>query len=147
MLVSYKCNGGGDSGGGYSERWATSPVVVVSGTNRTQRPMDQGQTPWGGGAAFSLFSQVSKTILVFETGIKGNSEADSFQPDANSLSMTNHLATTNFLFADGHVKAMKPMATIGTTLNMWSMDPDTVPPSGSGRISNVLASVSEPLMQ
>jgi prepilin-type N-terminal cleavage/methylation domain-containing protein/prepilin-type processing-associated H-X9-DG protein len=32
-----------------------------------------------------------------------------------------HLATTNLLFADGHVKAMKPLATI-SPLNMWTVD-------------------------
>ena len=31
-----------------------------------------------------------------------------------------HLGTSNFLFADGHVKALKPIATIGST-NMWTL--------------------------
>jgi prepilin-type processing-associated H-X9-DG protein len=36
---------------------------------------------------------------------------------------TGHLATVNFLFADGHVKAMKPLAT-GTPVNMWTCEED-----------------------
>jgi prepilin-type processing-associated H-X9-DG protein len=40
----------------------------------------------------------------------------------------NHLANTTFLFADGHVKSLKPSATI-RGMNMWSLEPatDTVP--------------------
>ncbi|BCM92933.1 hypothetical protein IAD21_04817 [Abditibacteriota bacterium] len=34
----------------------------------------------------------------------------------------NHLGTTNLLFGDGHVKALKPSATTSTTINMWTID-------------------------
>jgi prepilin-type processing-associated H-X9-DG protein len=39
--------------------------------------------------------------------------------DGNGFEFTNHLGTTNFLFADGHVKALKPTATINP--NMWTI--------------------------
>ena len=37
---------------------------------------------------------------------------------ANNMLMQGHLGTTNFLFGDGHVKALKPLSTI-TPYNMW----------------------------
>ncbi|BCM91029.1 hypothetical protein IAD21_02893 [Abditibacteriota bacterium] len=48
-----------------------------------------------------------------------------------------HMGTSNFLFCDGHVKAMKPLATI-TTKNMWSCEDDGPITSGDGltRITN-----------
>lgn len=40
-----------------------------------------------------------------------------------------HLGTVNFLFCDGHVKAMKPLATV-TTTNMWTVEEDGAGGSG-----------------
>ena len=42
----------------------------------------------------------------------------------DDMKMTNHLGTTNFLFADGHVKSMKPVNT-GTPTNMWNVNNTT----------------------
>ncbi len=33
-----------------------------------------------------------------------------------------HIATANYLFADGHVKALGPMATVANGVNMWTRD-------------------------
>jgi prepilin-type processing-associated H-X9-DG protein len=38
--------------------------------------------------------------------------------DGGRNKITNHLGMSNWLFADGHVKAMKPAATM-RPLNMW----------------------------
>ncbi|RYX81020.1 DUF1559 domain-containing protein [bacterium] len=41
-----------------------------------------------------------------------------------------HMTMPNWLFADGHVKSLKPLATIdqgGTSYNMWNKDPATAP--------------------
>jgi len=52
-------------------------------------------------------------------------------PDNNNpggAMFNGHLDTTNFLFFDGHVKAMRPMATLSTanggsgSTNMWAVD-------------------------
>jgi prepilin-type processing-associated H-X9-DG protein len=40
-----------------------------------------------------------------------------------------HLGTVNFLFCDGHVKAMKPIATI-TNTNMWTVEERDIAPTG-----------------
>ena len=50
----------------------------------------------------------------------------SVQEAYNNL-FKGHLGTTNFLFADGHVKALKPIAT-GTPVNMWTIEDDQVGP-------------------
>lgn len=39
-----------------------------------------------------------------------------------------HLGTVNFLFVDGHVKAMKPIAT-GSPVNMWTIEDDQAAPT------------------
>jgi prepilin-type N-terminal cleavage/methylation domain-containing protein/prepilin-type processing-associated H-X9-DG protein len=147
LVISYKCNGGSNSGGGWNDEWVKLPKYGTS--NKYRRPMDRGESPWGGGAKLSLFASASQTILVFESGIKGNSEADSFHPDANSVSMTNHLATTNFLFADGHVKAMKPTDTANANINMWSLLPTTdVPaPTGASHVATEITNITMPLLQ
>jgi prepilin-type N-terminal cleavage/methylation domain-containing protein/prepilin-type processing-associated H-X9-DG protein len=48
-------------------------------------------------------------------------------PSNQEMAFTNHLGMTNFLFCDGHVKALKPMATI-SPVNMWNIS-NTVAPS------------------
>jgi prepilin-type N-terminal cleavage/methylation domain-containing protein/prepilin-type processing-associated H-X9-DG protein len=87
----------------------------------------------GGGAALSLLQSPTQTLLVVENS--GTSTAqdlwDVADMDSGNIDLTNHLGTTNFLFADGHVKAMKPQATATTSpvLNMWTVNPtvDTPP--------------------
>ena len=35
---------------------------------------------------------------------------------------TNHLATSNYFFMDGHVKTLKPSSTCNASINMWAID-------------------------
>jgi len=80
---------------------------------------------WGGGSpSLSFIQSVSTKIILSENvntyygvmyadwtpGGAGNNMAD--------CGFAGHLSTMNNLFADGHVKAMKPTAT-GTPVNMW----------------------------
>jgi prepilin-type N-terminal cleavage/methylation domain-containing protein/prepilin-type processing-associated H-X9-DG protein len=81
------------------------------------------------GRPISSFEFPSTTISVFE--YKGN---DYFTtPDqswaANTL-YAGHLTTGNYLFLDGHVKALKPMATVAS-INMWTRDNSQNGPAGS----------------
>jgi prepilin-type N-terminal cleavage/methylation domain-containing protein/prepilin-type processing-associated H-X9-DG protein len=67
------------------------------------------------------------TILVHE---QAGGEWESFSYNTGKIdgngtanppyAFTNHLTTTNFLFVDGHVKALKPGATSTTSVNMWA---------------------------
>lgn len=138
--VSYKANGGADSRAWYSESWCTGTYTTPldASTKRCWRPMNAGSVyaPTGTGAPnMSFFTDSSRIILVFENvGKDANNVAistdyaDSTQTSAMNMGMTSHLGTTNFLFADGHVKAMKPSATIANG-NMWSPNPETTAPT------------------
>ncbi len=126
IAASYMCNGGG------------SYVDAVAGFGG-KRPMERspsnvGGTQVNGGAALSQFASSSQTILVLEQdGNTGNPDlynvGDFYGPPKNTQ-FQNHLTTTNFLFADGHVKALKPNSTV-TGANMWTLDPmNDVPTAG-----------------
>lgn len=101
------------------------------------------------GPNLSDFAQVSQTIMVTD----GNTSSTDFRMNnglwngalrvapvqdgsskplptqasgSNPALFAGHLSTMNVLFADGHVKSMKPLSTISTTMggggttNMWS---------------------------
>lgn len=70
-------------------------------------------------ASLSSVGDSARTLLVGESGL-GFSE---LVPWAG---FRGHLGTVNFLFADGHVKALKPSATIQDT-NYWTIEEE---PSG-----------------
>ncbi|RYG71514.1 DUF1559 domain-containing protein [bacterium] len=80
---------------------------------------------WGGrglltndyAASLAELEYVATTIMV---GEHVNRDDPEYWANYNDMRMTNHLGTTNFLFADGHVKAMKPINT-GTPINMWNV--------------------------
>jgi prepilin-type N-terminal cleavage/methylation domain-containing protein/prepilin-type processing-associated H-X9-DG protein len=81
----------------------------------------------------SLVVVPSETLLVGEHPGLDSSGATYDDPDfwastATSMEFQEHLGTTNFLFADGHVKAMKPTKTVSPK-NMWTVEDDGVAPA------------------
>lgn len=81
------------------------------------------------GRPLALLTEASRTIMVSEyNGTR--TDGWSYGATANQgVSPQNHLGTTNYVFADGHVKAMKPTATLvfvsgSTYYNMWACVPD-----------------------
>ena len=76
--------------------------------------------------ALAALNDVAQTIVVAEENyglaeVGFGFSAGSF---ANPiLSFQGHLQTCNFLFADGHVKSLKPTVT-GTPVNMWNIQED-----------------------
>jgi prepilin-type N-terminal cleavage/methylation domain-containing protein/prepilin-type processing-associated H-X9-DG protein len=106
-------------GNGGDSNW----VAADSGT----RAMGHGNNI---GVALASFDSPSQTILVHE---KNNADeatnpmiwsADDFPGDTNGTPVhTNHLGTANYLWADGHVKALKPSATVTGGINQWSTSP------------------------
>ena len=80
------------------------------------------------GANMSQIQSPAQTILVWETrwdaaaqephhgfrGVAGTTFTEGY-------GLINHLSTSNYLFCDGHVKAMKPIAT-ASPVNMWDFD-------------------------
>jgi prepilin-type N-terminal cleavage/methylation domain-containing protein/prepilin-type processing-associated H-X9-DG protein len=108
LPFSYVCNGGIDNNKNYG----------TDGT-RGDRPMLDANK---GLITISSIEAPSTTLLIGELTYLFD---DKFYNAAALINgsdsrFVDHLGTTNFLFADGHVKALKPTAT-ASPLNMWSM--------------------------
>ena len=102
--LSYMCNGGGDNNyfGGL-------------------RPMTT-NIAGDGATSIAAIDSTSQVIMVSEMGQRPDGQYRSdptVWSNLNDLWMQNHLGMSNFLFADGHVKSLKPTAT-GTPLNLWN---------------------------
>jgi prepilin-type N-terminal cleavage/methylation domain-containing protein/prepilin-type processing-associated H-X9-DG protein len=89
---------------------------------------EEGETNFGGnrpfdennGEALASLQNPATTLLVMETKERGDERMfGTADITSTTQTFTNHLGTTNFLFVDGHVKAMKPSAT-GAPINMWA---------------------------
>jgi prepilin-type N-terminal cleavage/methylation domain-containing protein/prepilin-type processing-associated H-X9-DG protein len=98
-----------------------------------RRAMDatEPNSPYGSKVTSSAeILQPSQCILVSEQD-GDRTSANVYSTGNNSgLDFTSHLQTANFLFVDGHVKAMKPSATYicdnaacNSPTNMWSVNP------------------------
>ncbi len=80
------------------------------------------------GVALADINSPATTLAVMENNI-----GTMIYPDyswSNDRLFVNHLATSNYLFADGHVKALKPSATTANGVNMWSRDNAAAVPAG-----------------
>jgi prepilin-type N-terminal cleavage/methylation domain-containing protein/prepilin-type processing-associated H-X9-DG protein len=75
----------------------------------------------------------ANTIAVGETYNRNDPE---FWDDNGDMQMLGHTGFSNFLFADGHVKGLKPTATLTSTTNMWNVT-NTQPPNNN--LANFLA--------
>jgi prepilin-type N-terminal cleavage/methylation domain-containing protein/prepilin-type processing-associated H-X9-DG protein len=105
---SYICNG-------------TGTVVATNLANfGGSRPMNRQQRANEVGVSLARIQSPSELILVGEHPDRGDPDFW----DLAQIQFQSHLGMTNFLFADGHVKSMKPLAT-GTPINMWNMDNTT----------------------
>jgi prepilin-type N-terminal cleavage/methylation domain-containing protein/prepilin-type processing-associated H-X9-DG protein len=80
-------------------------------------------TTFSQGTPLSQVPSPAQTIALFEYN-----QADAYDPSISwacgSVStqrlFVGHLETSNYLFADGHVKALQPMNTVGGGYNMWT---------------------------
>lgn len=112
ILRSYVANGTGNTT--YRDAWGGI------------QPMNENGTP-GGGISIAQINSASQLILVGEHPGDSNNDPEYYRPDQSSnFTFQNHLGTTNFLFADGHVKSMKPLAT-ATPINLWNVNNTTLP--------------------
>ena len=111
--------------------------LAVGGNNNANQVDGSGMTTWWGGrvamvySATSIANQIPATTLAqFETPAttimvgehESRNQPEFFASDTDAFLFTNHLGTTNFLFADGHVKSLKPSATLNP--NMWTIADD-----------------------
>ncbi len=85
-----------------------------------------GDTPmeWGRANSMAALNDVARTVLVTETK-EGHNSVLMDAPASRFANATDtfpgHLQTVVFLFADGHVKSMRPTQT-GTPTNMWNIE-------------------------
>ncbi len=86
--------------------------------------------PWG--APLAAIESPAELVVVGENVGRGEASFNVASNAANDL-MLGHLGTTNFLFGDGHGKAMRPIQT-GTPYNMWIISNPTraAAPRGTG---------------
>jgi prepilin-type N-terminal cleavage/methylation domain-containing protein/prepilin-type processing-associated H-X9-DG protein len=103
-----------------------------------RRPMDGTDTS-GNPATTNLaaIQTPAQCLLVSENkGARTGSSVYSISAANGGMDFTNHLRMTNFVFADGHVKAMKPTATYAAGVNMWSVDPAVTSTSLEGGLKD-----------
>jgi prepilin-type N-terminal cleavage/methylation domain-containing protein/prepilin-type processing-associated H-X9-DG protein len=107
----------------------TGPAGASTNIPRSYVGVHEGQAGFGGAGVFTSTSngtalaqlETPATTLMVGENVDREFPVYNFGDD-NSHRFTNHLGTTNFLFADGHVKALKPVATINP--NMWTVADD-----------------------
>jgi len=85
-------------------------------------------------AALAQVDSPAQVILVGEH--RGRQDPE-FWDNSNDMTFVNHTQQTNFLFCDGHVKTLRPMATV-LPVNMWNVT--NAAPTG---IQNALADVQK----
>ncbi len=114
---SYACNGTGN---------ATFAATDIPGPVDA-RPMNQalsGTTIYGGASLAAVDSSATTLLVGEHTGTGTPHIAAVNNHIANAAGtvnyITNHLGTSNWLYCDGHVKSLKPTATI-SGLNQWVM--------------------------
>ena len=100
---------------------------------------------WGSASSLAALPDVARTILVTESKegaatLPMNYGSNYF--DNPNYNFTGHLQTVNFMFADGHVKALKPSATVSP--NMWNIEEvDDVPGFPNGNYPALQAHMNE----
>ncbi len=109
-------------------------------------------TDWGGAVpmpsntttttSIADITSVSQVIIVGETGNVTRTDPE-YWTNANDTRVRNHLSQTNWLFVDGHVKSMKPTATINP-VNLWNITNSA--PGGSANLQSWMAN-AESLIQ
>ncbi|HEX8237502.1 MAG TPA: DUF1559 domain-containing protein [Abditibacteriaceae bacterium] len=132
------------------------PAFTASyASNTTQNGGLVGGTNAAGGGRASLYragvhepiklaeyTESSRTIVISEISNDGSASPGHAEINFNNGNPTcvsggcqrplfGHFGMPNWLFADGHVKSMKPIATATPGNNMWNVDPSIAPPSGA----------------
>lgn len=133
----------------------TKTLSSVNGYKTSYAPNASGGNPYGVGPSKGYFalSTNGSPATTFSTGtalasvtvpaetiaVMEYDDQDAYDPYASwacsSISserlFVGHLTTSNYLFADGHVKALHPFDTV-VSQNMWSIADDTLAMASSG---------------
>ena len=133
---SYVANGGDTSGPGGGGDIHFGGVRPLRYENNVPIPP----------CSLSQVGSSAQVLMIGETnsGVPTGSprrDPDYWTNDTDMLTQ-GHLGTSNWLFCDGHVKSLRPVAT-GTPLNMWNVDNTTtvggaVGPAGANLMGNLV---------
>ncbi len=99
------------------------------------------------GPTLAAIQSPSTTFFVVETNDKVDdwyfNVTSSVSKFANGL-FAGHLGTSDYLFGDGHVKSLRPSATMGTTSgsNMWAADNEPFVDGGQPALTNAKATLA-----
>ncbi len=122
----------GDAAGGFAGGFVSYAANVQGGfqdTDANQPP----RPPFG----YSQYVSPAQTIVIVETTARytdfdvNNTFWEQYQTDPGNSAgclFAGHTSMSNFLFSDGHVKSMRPLATLDTddkgsgTVNLWRWD-------------------------
>lgn len=99
-----------------------------------------GTQPMRNGSSCSLAEIQTPTNLILVGEHPGRSDPEFWSNNANDMRMQGHMGTTNFCFADGHVKALHPMATVNPT-NMWNVTNAAAPAAFVGFVQSAEAGI------
>ncbi len=121
----FKCPSNPDNGNIMANCRPDAPLIPVSyGAN-----FEAIDAAWSGdnGTSLATIQEPSRKILVAERRGGNNSEPGLMWSDwegaTNNVWRDNgfagHLSTSNYMFADGHVKSMRPNATVANGYSMW----------------------------
>ncbi|RYG75030.1 DUF1559 domain-containing protein [bacterium] len=106
---------------------AGSPTFPRSyGINGNNRDGKNAPTEYSSSQNLAAIPSTATTILVTEYSYVSSEFPFNYTVASYAnpvFSSRGHLGNSNFLFCDGHVKAMKPQAT-GSPVNMWSIEED-----------------------
>ena len=126
----YMANGTSVQGAGGTAEFGAYPGNVA--TVGWKRPMAASTSTALITTKLAEFTEPPRTLLIHEYYCGPSDVCDKFgnptpRTDCESwglgdMLLQGHLGTTNFLFADGHVKALLPTETIRDS-NMWSVTP------------------------
>ncbi|MGI4788745.1 MAG: type II secretion system protein [Janthinobacterium lividum] len=122
IFVSYACNDYQTGGGPFQEPGGTPGVITLAQLIAPSQVIAIGESRRTDLPSLPLFSWAS-----------ASAEADCSNAGylCAASGVQGHTGMTNFLFCDGHAKAMRPSATV-LPVNMWSIDNSTdLPNSGA----------------
>ncbi len=142
----------GDAANGFAGGFVSYAASVVGGFQ------DAGGTGTGYTAPFGYPQYVSpaQTIVIVETTARYtdfyvNSNFWSHTPtgdgDSQGCLFSGHTSLSNYLFCDGHVKSMRPLATLDTddlgsgTVNLWRYDNATFKSLNNGTVDPTASQV------
>ncbi len=111
--------------GGFED--ANAPTTNDWGGRTLMGPVGYNFSGVNRATALSEVQNSAQTIMVAEKNAATDTSQDpEFWVFQDHFHFTNHLGTSNYLFADGHVKALRPLATI-TGTNMWNITNTAAP--------------------